>query len=145
MTSIHKIGLIMLIALAVGGITVQAVGATPAGATIEVRKVLVPADDPGLFNLLVRHTGSTFITEAFDVSNGGHTARVPVPTGQNLTVEETNGTGSNRLNYSPTIDCYVQSGPNAGYHFPLANWYGEVIVAQPGDNYTCVITNTRNS
>ena len=144
MTWIHKIGLVMLVALAVGGITVQSVGATP-GATIEVRKVLVPADDPGTFNLLVRHTAGALITEAFDVSNGGHTARVPVPTGQNLTVEETSGSNGSRSNYTPTIDCFVQSGPDAGYHFPLANWYGEVIVAQPGDNYTCVITNTRTS
>ena len=145
MTWTHKIGLVMLVALAVAGITVQGVGATPGGATIEVRKVLAPADDPGLFNLLARRTASTLITEVFDVGNGGHTARVAVPTGVNLTVEETHGSNTSLSDYSPTVDCFVQSGPDAGYHFPLAYWYGKVIVAKPNDNYTCIITNTRKT
>jgi hypothetical protein len=137
----HKFGLIVVAALAIAGFAVQSGGATP-GATIEVRKVLVPSNDPGLFNLLVRRTASTLITEVFDVSNGGHTARVAVPTGVNLTVEELAGTGTSLADYSPALDCFVQSGPDAGYHFPLVYWHGMVLVAKPGNNYTCIFTNT---
>lgn len=144
MTRFHKIGLLMLTALAIAGYAVQSGGATTSGATIEVRKVLIPSDDPGLFNLLVRRTASTLITEVFDVGNGGHTARVAVPTGVNLTVEELAGTGTSLSNYSPSLDCFVQSGPDAGYHFPTVNYHGMVLVAKPGNNYTCVFTNTAN-
>jgi trimeric autotransporter adhesin len=144
-TRIHKIGLVVLAALAVAGIAVQGVGADTGSTTIEVRKVLVPATDPGKFNLFVRYTGGAFITEVFDVGDGGHTARVEIPPGQALTVEESHGTNSSLSNYDSTVDCYVKSGPDAGYVFPTVIGHGRPLTATAGDNYTCTITNTRKS
>jgi hypothetical protein len=92
---------------------------------ISVNKVLVPAGDPGLFNLQI--DGATAGTGA-DVGNGGNTGPVPVTVGGH-TVGETAGTGTNLANYLVSIggDCNDQ---------------GQVTLAA-GESKTCVITNTR--
>src|SRR5262245_56289033 len=85
MNRFHKVGVVVLAALAIAGASVQSISAAPGTATIEVRKSLVPTNDPGLFNLLVRYTGGSIITEVFNVGNNGHTPRVSIPSATWLT------------------------------------------------------------
>ena len=133
MNRFHKMGLIVLAAAAIAGVSVQTIGAAPATATIEVRKMLVPSNDPGLWNLLVRYTGGPIITEVFNVSNNGHTPRVTIPAATWLTVEELQGTNTLLSNYSPVLNCFVVSGPDKGFAFPPVNLpRREIPVRRPG-------------
>ena len=92
---------------------------------LTVIKILLPANDPGLFNLQI--DGSTAGTGG-DVGNGGTTGAVQVVAGAH-TVGETAGTATSLADYTTVIagDCL----PN-----------GSVTVAD-GDNKVCTITNTR--
>ncbi len=145
MNRFHKLGLIVLAASAIAGVSVQTIGAAPGTATIEVRKMLVPSNDPGLWNLLVRYTGGPIITEVFNVSNNGHTPRVTIPAATWLTVEELQGTNTLMSNYSPVLNCFVFSGPDKGFAFPPVNYHGAKFQFTAGDNYTCTFTNTRKA
>jgi len=94
---------------------------------LTVCKELVPSDDPGLFNLLIDG-----ITEATDVRDGGCTEAVVVDIGAH-TVGETAGTGTDLGDYfTPSIGgACTDNGAGTGS-----------ITLGPGENKTCVITNT---
>jgi hypothetical protein len=144
MGRLHKIAILAAVVTALAGIAVvQSVGATTGTATVEVRKVLSPSTDSGKFNLLVRHTRGALITEVFNVGNGGHTSRVAIPAGQQVTVEETHGANTSLSDYNSVLQCVVQSGPDAGQQLPPVNGTGMILVGNAGDNYTCTFTNTR--
>ena len=99
----------------------------PKNATLTIRKILVPGNDPGRFNLTI--DGSTAGTGA-DIGNGGSTGTVNVNTGFH-TVSESAGTATSLSDYSSVIsgDC----SPS-----------GAVTLAA-GDHKTCLITNTRKA
>jgi len=105
---------------------------------LEVKKVLSPTDDTGLFNLQI--DGTSF---AVNVGNGGTTGEKIVEAGDR-TVGETAGTGTTLTDYQTSIECrgtngtgaVVASSSNAG---PLT-----VNVANNAD-IVCIITNTRNT
>jgi hypothetical protein len=71
---------------------------------IEVRKALVPAIAPGMFDLLI--DGETF---AVDVRDGGTTGRVVVEPGER-TISEAEGTDADLRYYEITITCRHYDG-----------------------------------
>lgn len=101
-------------------------GATPQGsATLIVRKILVPANDPGRFNLRIDG-----INQSYAAGNNGTTGAITTSTGSHSVSEvATDGTGTNLAHYTTTFggDCSAT---------------GSVMLAQ-GDSKTCTITNTR--
>ena len=103
--------------------------------TIEVVKELLPAGDPGLFNLQI--DGST-AGGATDVGDTGTTGAITVDTG-NHTAGETAGTGTVLGAYSTTHSCVEDTNaasPVAGAGVTTAN-----IPVEEGDVWTCTITN----
>src|SRR5581483_7267050 len=98
--------------------------------TLQVTKILSPANDGGLFNLQI--DGST---SAANVGNNGTTGPVVVTTGTH-SVGETAGNGTNLNDYTSTINC--GSGDVAGpgpVNVNVAN----------GQAAQCTITNTRHT
>jgi purine nucleosidase len=106
----------------------------PSPGTIEVRKVIVPGDDPGRFDLQVDG-----VTEKTDASDGDTTGPVPVATGTNHSVGELAGTETSLSDYSSSISCTRNGAPaESGSGTSLAG-----ITANPNDVDVCTITNTR--
>jgi len=102
-----------------------------ANGTVEVKKVLSPSNDAGLFNLQIDGT-----TQAANVGNGGDTTAKAATPGSH-TVGETAGTGTSLGSYSTTWSCSDgSSGTGAG---PVT-----VSVAS-NQNLVCTFTNTRNT
>jgi hypothetical protein len=99
--------------------------------TIKVTKVLAPAADSGKFNLLIDGQA-----KATDVGNGGTTGVQKVAPGTH-TVSESAGTATDLANYDATTSCV-----NAAHAGTPADTDGSVDVV-PGDQWECVITNTR--
>ena len=102
-------------------------------ATLELKKVTVPANDPGVFNLQIN--GSTIITGP----NGTTTGPLTVGIGEG-TVSETAGPGTSLGDYSSQVDCtrngqVALSVPGTKVDGAIAN--GDVVV--------CTFTNTRNA
>lgn len=103
---------------------------------LEVRKVVSPTNDSGLFNLLI--DGAVV---ASDVGNGGTTGETLVVSGTH-TVAETAGSGTNLSYYNSSIVCrrnnglaaQVASATNAG---PLS------VPVEYARDIVCTITNTR--
>jgi hypothetical protein len=91
--------------------------------TLTVKKVLLPGNDPGKFNLQIDGT-----TYAADVGDGGDTGAITLNAGPH-TVGETAGTGTDLIHYVMTIggDC----APDGS------------ITLVVGENKTCTITNLR--
>jgi hypothetical protein len=102
-------------------------------ATIKVTKVLAPATDTGVFNLLVDGQA-----KATNVGNGGTTGVQTVLPGTH-TVGESAGTASDLANYDSTTSCVDKA-----HAAKPADTDGSVQVAA-GDQWECVITNTRKS
>ena len=101
--------------------------------TIKVtKKVVAPAGDTGKFNLLVDG-----VAKASDVGDGGTTGVQSVTTGSH-TVGETAGTGTSLANYAASTSCVDKAHPAP------ADTDGNVAVAK-GDQWECVITNTRKT
>lgn len=105
--------------------------------TLEVKKVLSPATDPGKFNLQI--DGATAGSGA-NVGNGGTTGAQVVATG-NHSVGETAGTATNLANYTSTYVCLdgnttVASGTGTS----VAN-----VAVQKGHHVVCTFTNTRQT
>ncbi|HSL44287.1 MAG TPA: hypothetical protein VK897_12695, partial [Anaerolineales bacterium] len=92
--------------------------------TLTVTKVLLPADDTGLFNLQIDG-----VTQAANIGDNGTTGAVDVDAGAVHTVGETAGTGTSLSDYVTTIggDC----APDGTITLALA------------ENKTCTITNVR--
>ncbi|MCH7492979.1 hypothetical protein IID19_05360, partial [Patescibacteria group bacterium] len=95
--------------------------------TLTVNKVLIPSNDPGLFNLKI--DGVTAGTGA-NVGNGGTTGAQTVSTGSH-TVAETAGNNTSLSNYTSVISGECDSQGN--------------VTVGAGDNKVCTITNTRNT
>ncbi len=108
---------------------------------VEVKKVVVPSSDSGLFNLKVEGT-----TYAANVGNGGTTGEVYVDEDENITVSETQGTNTLLSGYNTSIVCKNENGT------------GDVVKSgsstsvtiddnyiKNGDDIVCVITNTRKT
>jgi hypothetical protein len=108
--------------------------ASPPPGSIEVRKTIVPADDPGRFDLQVDG-----VTDKTDASDGDTTGPVPVATGTNHSVGELAGTGTSLSDYSSSISCTRNGGPaESGSGTSLTG-----ITVNSGDVDVCTITNTR--
>jgi hypothetical protein len=101
--------------------------------TIKVTKVLAPATDAGRFNLLVDG-----VAKASNVGDGGTTGVQTVPAGTH-TVGESAATGTDLANYDSTTSCVDKA-----HAAKPADTDGSVQVAA-GDQWECVITNTRKS
>ncbi len=104
----------------------------PAGGQLEVRKLVLPADDSGYFNLAIDG-----IVYATDVRNGGVTGKQTVPAGVH-TVGEGGGSQTDLDDYLRSLSCTEM---NSG-----ATWTpgvtGEVNV-DVGDDVVCTFTNIR--
>jgi hypothetical protein len=101
--------------------------------TIKVTKKLVPATDGGRFNLLIDG-----VAKATDVGDGGTTGVQTVLPG-NHTVGEAAGTGTDLADYDSTTACVDKA-----HAAKPADTDGTVAVAK-GDQWECVITNTRKT
>ena len=97
---------------------------------LRVNKVLVPANDSGVFNLQI---DSSTVGTGANVGNGGTTGLQTVSAGVH-TVGETAGTGTDLANYDALISCSVNSGQATS---------GANVTVQNGDTGICTITNTR--
>jgi hypothetical protein len=100
--------------------------------TIKVTKVLAPATDAGRFNLLINGAA-----KATNVGDGGTTGVQTVLPGT-YTVAESAGTATDLANYDSTTSCVDKA------HAKPADNDGSLLVAK-GDQWECVITNTRKS
>jgi len=93
-------------------------------AALTVKKVVIPANDPGHFDLLIGGTA-----RATNVGNGGTSGAVALPAGV-YTVSE-KGVSTNLSGYTQVFsgDC---------------DWHGSVTL-MPGESKTCTITNVKTS
>ena len=108
-------------------------GSTRCTATLELRKVTVPADDPGLFNLLVN--GRVYAIGR----NGATTGPITVGAGEG-TVSETAGPETTLADYNSRVECTRNgtlevSVPGTKVDGAVAN----------GDTVVCTFTNTRTT
>jgi hypothetical protein len=108
-------------------------GTTSSG-SLEVRKVLVPSDDPGRFDL--RIDGKS---EAAGVGNNGSTGEETVKAGKHA-VSETAAAGSSLDAYTTAISCSDANGKVLATGGADADLDVEVAAAA---HVTCTITNTR--
>jgi plastocyanin len=99
--------------------------------TLTLKKVLVPATDPGKFTLAISTSSGTLLGNFLNGGNGATAGPMPVPAG-NYVVSETAGSTS-----PTTLAQYtsVISGVGCATN-------GAVTIAT-GDNKVCTITNTR--
>jgi hypothetical protein len=102
-------------------------------ATIKVTKKLVPAADSGKFNLLIDGQA-----KASNVGDGGTTGVQTVLPGTH-TVGESAGTGTDLAAYDSTTSCVDKA-----HAARPADTDGSLAVAK-GDQWECVITNTRKT
>ena len=98
--------------------------------TLTVKKVLVPSNDPGKFNLLI--DGGI---EAANIGDGGTTGAIGLNTGTH-SFAETAGTGTSLSDYISTSDC------RAGVT-PVTITSGSISLGE--QNIVCTITNTRKT
>jgi len=105
----------------------------PNPATMEVRKVTVPANDPGVFNLLVN--GQAHATGG----NGTTTGAIAVGAGV-ATASETAGPGTTLADYQTTIDC-----TRNGTHVASVTGTTADVATAPGDVVVCTFTNQRST
>lgn len=76
----------------------------PRAGKLEIKKVVNPISDPGLFNLLIEGE-----VKASDVSNGGTTGEVSLSEGTH-TFSETAGMGTDLNDYSQSVECRDTNG-----------------------------------
>jgi len=115
--------------------------AQPKSAKLEVRKQLVPASDPGLFNLQIDNA-----TKAANVGDGGTTGEVIVTADNNNSthaVGETAGTNTLLGSYLTTIECRDQNG--TGNIVASGSSTSINVIVTDAADIVCVITNTRNT
>ena len=99
--------------------------------TVTVKKVLVPATDPGKFTLQLTPNPGTLLANFLNAGNGAVMGPVTVPAGNYIVSEVGGSNGTSMANYTSVI-----SGAGCGSN-------GAVTVAA-GDNKVCTITNTRH-
>jgi uncharacterized repeat protein (TIGR01451 family) len=103
---------------------------------LEVVKDLVPANDPGKFNLQIDSA-----TLAANVGDAGTTGQQSVNTGVH-TVGETAGTSTTLANYSSSIECRANNG--TGDIVAQGSGAGPLnVTVTNGADIVCVISNTR--
>jgi uncharacterized repeat protein (TIGR01451 family) len=102
-------------------------------ATVELRKVTVPADDPGVFNLLIQ--GKVYATGP----NGTTTGPVTVGVGEGE-ASETAGPGTNLADYDSKVECTR----NGKLEVSVSGTKVDGAVAN-GDVVVCTFTNTRKT
>ncbi len=112
--------------------------AQPKAGKLEVVKHLVPADDPGLFNLQIDQ-----VTKATDVGNDGTTGEVVVGEG-NHDVAELAGTGTSLGGYSSSISCRDLNGTGSVIASGNGTSLADVPIAD-GSDVVCIVTNTASS
>ena len=98
--------------------------------TIEVRKVTVPANDPGKFNLLINNAV---------VATGGHgttSGHLAIGAGEG-TVRETAGPGTNLGDYTSRVECTNGAATRSAEGTKLDGKIAK------GDSVVCTFTNTR--
>ena len=98
---------------------------------VKVVKVTDPTTDSGKFDLQINGT-----THAGDVGHGGDTGYKEVPAGQQVTVGELAGTGTNLADYVSSVSCDSDKGgvnPGTSHSFTVSF----------GDTVICTITNRR--
>lgn len=114
--------------------------------TIEVKKVLSPTNDTGLFNLRVE--GTTYAT---NVGNNGTTSAIYVDDRTDITVSEMAGSSTTLNGYSTTLVCKNNNGNGAtvtarNTNFTNTSSREGTIDSQDihsGDKIVCIFTNTR--
>src|SRR5262249_17875792 len=102
-------------------------------ATVELRKVTVPADDPGIFNLLIQ--GKVLPTGP----NGTTTGPVTVGVGEGE-ASETAGSGTNLADYDSKVECTR----NGKVEVSVTGTKVDGAVSN-GDVVVCTFTNTRKT
>jgi hypothetical protein len=114
-----------------GNAATASAGSPPCDATIEVQKITVPSNDPGVFNLLINNT---LVKTG---GNGTTTGHLRIGTGEG-TVRETAGPGTNLEDYTSHVEC-TRNGTVA------VSVPGTKVDAtiEAGDTVVCTFTNTR--
>ena len=106
-------------------------GSPACNPTVELRKVTIPADDPGVFQLR--------IDNAIVATGGNGTTSGPLRTGIGEgTVSETAAPGTSLADYDSTVEC-TRNG-TVEISVPGTKVDGEV---RRGDTVVCTFTNTR--
>jgi uncharacterized repeat protein (TIGR01451 family) len=108
-------------------------GSTHCTATVELRKVTVPANDPGVFNLLIQ--GKVLATGP----NGTTTGPVTVGVGEGE-ASETAGPGTNLADYDSKVECTR----NGKVEVSVSGTKVDGAVSN-GDVVVCTFTNTRKT
>ena len=111
---------------------------TPTG-SVQLVKSLVPANDPGKFNLSVTPSGGTAATVT-DVGNAGSVTKSSIIAGTVVTLAESAGTGTSLGNYTSSLAC-VNSATGASV--PVAS--NQLTMPDPPIGIVCTYTNTRKS
>ena len=88
--------------------TVEGIGQSCA-AVLTLTKILLPASNPGLFNLSISQGGTT-LASATDVGDGGNTGNVITTPGSSYDLAEAAGTGTTLAPYVITWACTDQDG-----------------------------------
>ncbi|PIP17182.1 MAG: hypothetical protein COX44_01285, partial [Candidatus Portnoybacteria bacterium CG23_combo_of_CG06-09_8_20_14_all_37_13] len=102
---------------------------------LEVKKILSPTDDSGLFNLQIDGN-----TDVYDATNNSSTGEKVVDATSH-TVGETQGTGTLLSNYSASIVC--KDGNGTGTIVATTGTNPWTLTVGNGKDIVCTITNTR--
>jgi uncharacterized repeat protein (TIGR01451 family) len=122
--------------------TVEGVGRS-CTATLTLAKTLVPANDPGRFNLAISQAG-TAVASVNGIGNGGATAPAASTPGLVYALGETAAAGTNLASYTTTWSCTDQNSVAlASGTGPTFNFTAPAASATPLD-VTCRISNTRS-
>ena len=108
-------------------------GSTKCTATLELRKVTVPADDPGLFNLLINDQVHAI------GRNGATTGPITVGVGEG-TVSETAGPETDLADYDSKVECTR----NGKLEVSVPGTKVDGVIGN-GDTVVCTFTNTRTT
>ncbi len=103
--------------------------------SIELRKELSPTDDPGKFDLFIKH-GSTTVDSASDQGDDGTTGANTVNTGT-YSVSEAAGTDTDLDDYQSALSCTDEDG--------AVDSTGGDVAVRYGKNVVCTFTNTRET
>ena len=101
--------------------------------TVEIKKDLIPAGDPGKFNLQLDG-----VTKAANVGDEGTTGVVPVAAGT-YSVAELAGTGTSLSDYTSSWVCAAERRGAGGEGVSTS------VTVAPGENWVCTVTNSRNT
>lgn len=98
---------------------------------ITVKKITVPAVDPGRFTLQITNSYPHLLANFLNAGGGATMGPVSLPSGSTYTINEIAGTGTNLANYTQTI---TGAGCTNG-----------IVNLTAGANIVCTITNTNTA